>query len=164
MTKMYVSPLGPTSVFSITQRAQRRQTAHGLSQKWQRMTNENDALQALNCKRAFDWRQAFWNTSERIQPPPWLPSRDGSTRSRGHAPRAKQVAEGRSANATRAREETAANSDSVLASTSGQEPIPPELASSAVTSCPACEPVPQSPPRPQGALGWLQGPTYKAPA
>ena len=37
------------------------------------MTNENDALQALNCKRAFDWRQAFWNTSERIQPPPWLP-------------------------------------------------------------------------------------------
>ena len=34
---------------------------------WQRMANENDALQALNCKRAFDWRQAFWNTSERIQ-------------------------------------------------------------------------------------------------
>ena len=109
------------------QRAQRRQAAHGLSQKYgngDEMTIIPIRCLALNCKRASSREADIKLKPELIQPPPWLPSKDGSTRPRGHAPRA------------RACKETAANSVPVLASTSGQEPIPPELANSAATSCP----------------------------
>ena len=83
--------------------------------------------------------------------------KDGSTLLRGYAPRAELNTRPLGSEG----EELQQNSASALAifrRTGGESSRTREQCA---TSCPASEPVPQTPPRPQGALGAHRGPTYR---